>query len=44
MIIKKAPKGGDNIVLINCDIALSKLNVLPLYEGKTFGSLVTAGV
>ena len=49
MIIKEAPKNRaleycDNIVLINCDIELSKLNELPLYEGTTFGNLVTAGV
>ena len=49
IIIKEAPKNRvleycDNIVLINCDIELSKLNELPLYEGTTFGNLVTAGV
>ena len=49
MIIKEAPKNRapeycDNIVLINCDIELSNLNELPLYEGTTFGNLVTAGV
>ena len=49
MIIKEAPKNRvleycDNIVLINCDLELSKLNELPLYEGTTFGNLVTAGV
>ena len=49
MIIKEAPKNRaldycDNIVLIHCDIELSTLNELPLYEGTTFGNLVTAGV
>ena len=49
MIIKEAPQNRaleycDNIVLINCDIKLAKLNELPLYEGTTFGNLVTAGV
>ena len=38
MIIKEAPKNRaleycDSIVLISCDIELSKLNELPLYEG-----------
>ena len=49
MIIKEALKNRaleycDKIVFINCDIELSKLNELPLYEGTTFGNLVTAGV
>ena len=49
MIIKEASKNRaleycDNIVLINCDTELSKLNELSLYEGTTFGNLVTAGV
>ena len=49
MIIKEAPKNRaleycDNIVLINCDIELSKLNELPLHERTCFGNLVTAGV
>ena len=34
----------DIILLINCDIELSKLNELPLYKGTIFGNLVTAGV
>ena len=49
MIIKEAHKNRaleycDNTVLINCDIELSKLNELLLYEGTIFGNLVTAGV
>ena len=48
-IFKEAPKNRaleycDNIVLINCDIELSKLNELPVYKGTTFGNLVNAGV